>query len=177
MQQRRLPLRRCECHTASSQSKVAAVSTHDGLARAVEPVALQVRCSHCHRRRCNCAGCRCAAVTAIRHPARARSQLDSTHDGLARAVEPVALQVRCIHCHRRRCNCADRRALATCGADCRCAAVTAIRHPARPRSQLIRLTMGYCHTASSQVALLWALRWLWFGCKPLEQCQGGLALR
>ena len=89
------------------------------------------------------AGAVAAAVTAIRHPARARSQLyDSTHDGLARAVEPVALQVRCIHCHRRRCNCAD------CATDA-------------------------CATAP----LLWALRWLWFGCKPLEQCQGGLALR
>ena len=154
-------------------------STHDGLARAVEPVALQVRCIHCHQRRCSCADCRCAAVTAIRHPARARSQLDSAHDGLARAVEPVALQVRCIHCHRRRCNCADRRALATCGgtvsaaasplhllpstqvqlwychrrrcncADCRCAAVNAIRHPASARSQPIRLTMGW-HVLWSQ---------------------------
>ena len=31
--------------------------------------------------------------------------------------------------------------------------------------------------AVEPVALLWALRWLWFGCKPLEQCQDGLALR
>ena len=42
-----------------------------------------------------------------------------------------------------RCNCADRR----------CAAVTAIRHPARARSQLIRLTMG------------WHVQWSQWRCK------------
>ena len=137
----------------------------------MEPVALQVRCSHCHWRKCNCADCRCAAVTAIRHPAsakgrscmirltmgwhvlwsqwRCKSAAFTATDAGATApiaahsrpaeVLSVRLQVRCSHCHRRRCNCAG----------CRCAAVTAIRHPARARSQLIRLTMGW-HVQWSQ---------------------------
>ena len=157
----------------------------------MEPVALQVRCIHCHRRRCNCADrralatqvqlrdchpCRCncadsscAAVTAIWHPARARSQLlrltmgwhvlwsqwrcsghcdgsglDASRLNSARADLLCAWakrrsDCRRCDCHRRRCNCADRR----------CAAVTAIRHPARARSQLLRLTMGW-HVLWSQ---------------------------
>ena len=146
----------------------------------MEPVALQVRCSHCHRRRCNSADCRCAAVTAIRHPARARSQLirltmgwhvlwsqwrcsghcdgsglDASRLNSARADLLCAWakrrsDCRRCDCHRRRCNCAD----------CRCAAVTAIRHPARARSQRATATDGG-DTASSQskVAARFDSRW------------------
>ena len=126
---------------------------------------LQVRCIHCHRRKCNSAGCRCAAVTAIRHPARARSQLMRLTMGWhvlwsqwrcsiptacdlrtaaftatdADASRALATQVQLRDCHRRRCN----------SADCRCAAVTAIWHPARARSQLLRLTTSW-HVLWSQ---------------------------
>ena len=113
---------RCSIPTACDLRTAAFTATDADASRAL---ATQVQLRDCHRRRCNSADCRCAAVTAIRHPARARSQLDSTHDGLARAVEPVALQVRCIHCHRRRCNSADRRALATCGGTVSAAAIDA----------------------------------------------------
>ena len=127
------------------------------------------RCD-CHPRRCNCADCRCAAVTAIWHSARPRSQLlrltmgwhvlwsqwrcsiptacdlrtaaftatevrrcePHTRDaGATTRLPPTQVQLR--YCHPRRCN----------SADCRCAAVTAIWHPARPRPQLLRLTMGW----------------------------------
>ena len=126
-------------------------------------------CIHCHRRRCNCADSSCAAVTAIWHPARSRSQLlrltmgwhvlwsqwrcsghcdgsglDASRLNSARADLLCARakrrsDCRRCDCHPRRCNCAG----------CRCAAVTAIWHPARARSQLLRLTMGW-HVLWSQ---------------------------
>ena len=48
VQQRRSPRTRDLRRYCTAPSKVAADPTYDGLARAVEPVALQVRCIHCH---------------------------------------------------------------------------------------------------------------------------------
>ena len=152
--------RRCEPRTRDA-----------GATTRLPPTQVQLR--YCHPRRCNCAGVRCATVTAIWHPARPRSQLlrltmgwhvlwsqwrccghcdgsglDASRLNSARADLLCAWakrrsDCRRCDCHRRRCNCADRR----------CAAVTAIRHPARARSQLIRLTMG------------WHVQWSQWRCK------------
>ena len=111
--------RRCEPRTRDA-----------GATTRLPPTQVQLR--YCHPRRYNCADCRCAAVTAIRHPARARSQLLRLPMGWhvlwsqwrcsiptacdlrtaaftatdADASRALATQVQLRDCHRRRCNCA-----------------------------------------------------------------------